>query len=67
MSPTCRVSIAVREQRHPALFCILFSFSVIVERTDAEWSSSVARRAHNPEVVGSNPASATNSRSPYQV
>ena len=27
----------------------------------AGWSSSVARRAHNPEVVGSNPASATNS------
>ena len=25
----------------------------------AEWSSSVARRAHNPKVVGSNPASAT--------
>ena len=25
----------------------------------AEWSSLVARRAHNPKVVGSNPASAT--------
>ena len=25
----------------------------------AGWSSSVARRAHNPEVVGSNPAPAT--------
>ena len=25
----------------------------------AEWSSSVARRAHNPKVVGSNPAPAT--------
>ncbi len=25
----------------------------------AEWSSSVARWAHNPKVVGSNPASAT--------
>ena len=25
----------------------------------AEWSSLVARRAHNPEVVGSNPSSAT--------
>ena len=25
----------------------------------AEWSSLVARWAHNPEVVGSNPASAT--------
>ena len=27
--------------------------------TDAGWSSSVARRAHNPEVAGSNPAPAT--------
>ena len=26
---------------------------------DAGWSSSVARWAHNPEVVGSNPAPAT--------
>ena len=25
----------------------------------AGWSSSVARRAHNPKVVGSNPAPAT--------
>ena len=25
----------------------------------AEWSSLAARRAHNPKVVGSNPASAT--------
>ena len=29
----------------------------------AGWSSLVARRAHNPEVVGSNPAPATKSRS----
>jgi hypothetical protein len=28
--------------------------------SDAGWSSLVARRAHNPKVVGSNPASATN-------
>jgi hypothetical protein len=27
----------------------------------AGWSSLVARRAHNPEVVGSNPTPATNS------
>ncbi len=27
---------------------------------NAGWSSLVARRAHNPEVVGSNPAPATN-------
>jgi hypothetical protein len=29
-------------------------------RLDAGWSSLVARRAHNPKVVGSNPAPATN-------
>ena len=27
--------------------------------SDAGWSSLVARRAHNPKVVGSNPAPAT--------
>ena len=27
--------------------------------TDAGWSSLAARRAHNPKVVGSNPAPAT--------
>ena len=32
-----------------------------VVSTDAGWSSSVARRAHNPEVAGSNPAPATRS------
>ena len=31
------------------------------ESIDAGWSSLVARRAHNPKVVGSNPAPATNS------
>ena len=30
--------------------------------TDAGWSSLVARRAHNPKVVGSNPAPATKHR-----
>ena len=29
------------------------------KHTDAGWSSLVARRAHNPEVVGSNPTPAT--------
>ena len=32
--------------------------------TDAGWSSSVARWAHNPEVAGSNPAPATTQRGP---
>src|SRR6266700_5342978 len=30
--------------------------------SDAGWSSLVARRAHNPEVVGSNPTPATTRR-----
>ncbi len=29
-------------------------------QSGAGWSSMVARRAHNPKVVGSNPAPATN-------
>ena len=33
---------------------------VIFRHTDAGWSSSVARWAHNPEVAGSNPVPATN-------
>jgi hypothetical protein len=35
----------------------------MVKNTDAGWSSSVARWAHNPEVAGSNPAPATSFRS----
>ena len=34
---------------------------------DAGWSSLVARRAHNPKVVGSNPAPATNNTSPAPI
>ena len=38
----------------------LFKKSYIVSApSDAGWSSLVARRAHNPKVVGSNPAPAT--------
>src|SRR6266496_5237713 len=33
--------------------------SRMVGQSDAGWSSLVARRAHNPEVVGSNPTPAT--------
>src|SRR5699024_8907159 len=32
--------------------------------TDGGWSSSVARRAHNPEVAGSNPVPATKMKGP---
>ena len=34
--------------------------SIMCTLIDAGWSSLVARRAHNPKVVGSNPAPATN-------
>ena len=34
---------------------------VVTTGFDAGWSSLVARRAHNPKVVGSNPAPATKS------
>ena len=43
------------------LFCN--SVICIVKQADAGWSSSVARRAHNPEVTGSNPVPATSSPS----
>ena len=33
-----------------------------IESFDAGWSSLVARRAHNPKVVGSNPAPATSQK-----
>src|ERR1700756_4989757 len=35
------------------------TFARYTPRRDAGWSSQVARRAHNPEVAGSNPAPAT--------
>src|SRR5690349_7529951 len=38
---------------------VLWRVSRNVALADAGWSSSVARRAHNPEVAGSNPAPAT--------
>jgi hypothetical protein len=37
----------------------MFSLKTILG-VGAGWSSMVARRAHNPKVVGSNPAPATN-------
>ena len=42
---------------------IILEYNNIVLETwnIAGWSSSVARRAHNPKVVGSNPAPATKS------
>ncbi len=40
--------------------CKAFTFHATFAFSDAGWSSPVARRAHNPKVVGSNPAPATN-------
>ena len=51
---------------------MLFSFSccIIIEHLRSEyiagWSSSVARRAHNPKVVGSNPAPATKGKTSFK-
>jgi hypothetical protein len=39
---------------------LLLKWSHFEVHIDAGWSSLVARRAHNPKVVGSNPAPATN-------
>ena len=39
-----------------------FLGNVILNELNAGWSSLVARRAHNPKVVGSNPAPATTFR-----
>ena len=33
--------------------------AIVLDFADAGWSSSVARRAHNPKVIGSNPVPAT--------
>ena len=46
---------------------VLHEVSRNVALADAGWSSSVARRAHNPEVAGSNPAPATRERSSDQA
>jgi hypothetical protein len=39
--------------------CFARRESIQLKNNDAGWSSSVARWAHNPEVVGSNPTPAT--------
>ena len=41
------------------IYLTKFIVNPILQRLDAGWSSLVARRAHNPKVVGSNPAPAT--------
>jgi hypothetical protein len=42
------------------LTCVWVLCSIRSTQIDAGWSSPVARWAHNPKVVGSNPAPATN-------
>ena len=49
--------------RHPLTLAQSSGASYSRFLTGAGWSSLAARRAHNPKVVGSNPASATNVRS----
>ena len=49
--------------RAAATICVGRREFIKLKDTDAGWSSSVARWAHNPEVAGSNPAPATNFRS----
>ena len=58
LGPRAEGALRVRPLRGPDL--ALAGGSRSVGFTDAGWSSSVARRAHNPEVAGSNPAPATN-------
>ena len=41
------------------LICLRVRLAIKLKHTNAGWSSSVARWAHNPEVAGSNPAPAT--------
>ena len=46
---------------------VILSEFIVASVTTAGWSSPVARRAHNPEVAGSNPAPATNNNARRNV
>ena len=54
-----RVGAVVRRRSSRPLWLKRLDPGGKVLTTDAGWSSSVARRAHNPEVAGSNPVPAT--------
>ena len=58
----------MQETNRLLLVILLFSRDKLVKlpRRGAGWSSLAARRAHNPKVVGSNPAPATNLRADWQ-
>ena len=47
--------------------CNVEQYPVYFISSDAGWSSLAARRAHNPKVVGSNPAPATKSHIPART
>ena len=50
-------TLPIREKCDICLLLCILKYATM-PFVDAEWSSPVARRAHNPKVVGSNPASA---------
>ena len=54
------LKLLVCEKKLAFLKSVLYNNKALLKEVNiAEWSSPVARRAHNPKVVGSNPASAT--------
>ena len=56
----CRFYVPSRYTKSQQYLHFLPKTSRICHVSGAGWSSLVARRAHNPKVVGSNPAPATN-------
>ena len=56
-----QIASVVRIHLHPFSFSRIFSKkrTYHIQHNIAGWSSLEARRAHNPKVVGSNPAPAT--------
>jgi hypothetical protein len=58
-SPSIKAKRLNQNRFYPDLRLTAQRSSVECRHTDAGWSSLVARRAHNPKVVGSNPAPAT--------
>ncbi len=52
-----KVSIPLQQQLH--FYLDSLTETVYIVTRNAGWSSLVARRAHNPKVIGSNPFPAT--------
>ena len=59
-----QIASVVRIHLHPFSFSGIFSKkrTYHIQHNIAGWSSLEARRAHNPKVVGSNPAPATRTK-----